>query len=46
LEGVVVFPVDDRDLNGQPCDAASGGEAREAGAHDYHLRLGLVIRRL
>ena len=40
LEGVVIFPVNDCDLNGEAGDPAGGGQASETGAHDHHSRYG------
>ena len=40
LEGVVVFSVNDCDLNGEMSDPSGGGQASETGAHDYHSRSG------
>ena len=42
LEGVVVFPIDECDLNGKPSDAAGGGQACETGAHDHDPRSSLA----
>jgi hypothetical protein len=43
LEGVVVFPVNDGDLNGKPGDPAGGGQAPETGAYDHQLRPGCAV---
>src|SRR6266404_4421472 len=43
LEGVMIFPVNDCDLNGEAGDAAGGGEASETGAHDHHSRYGFAF---
>jgi hypothetical protein len=43
LKGVVVFPVNDCDLNGKPGDPAGGGQASETGADDHYSRDGFVV---
>ena len=43
LKGVVVFPVNDCDMNGKPGDAAGGGQASETGADDHYSRDGFVV---
>ena len=43
LESVVISPVNDRDLNREAGDPASGGQARETSPHDYYSRSGLAL---
>ena len=41
---MMISAVDDRYLDGQMGDAASGGQASEAGAYDYYPRLRFGVR--
>src|SRR5450631_4616122 len=43
LEGMVVFPVNDGNLNGETGDPAGGGQARESSPHNHHPRSRLAV---
>src|SRR6266446_3834368 len=44
LESVVIFPVNDCDLNGEAGDPAGGGQSSETGAHDHHSPYGFAFQ--